>query len=214
MAHDDEGLDRRDTRALLQLYLAGDAAGANRLFERHRDTLLEAAQRHPLARAMDGRQSAEDLVDETFLRALSSGFFERFEPRGKGALRGALLTILERVVVDEWRRRKTAKRGGRERIVGLVTSTDAADPSRAAPAGREPTPTSSARAREWLARCEHILTPREWDVWCLVEVEGLTPGEVAAERDEPAATIRGVLRRARERLFETFGAAPADDSAR
>src|SRR5262245_22188671 len=82
------------TRAQLAAWLAGDAEAARALFSRHRDELLARAQSHRLMRRLKGHVTAEDMVAEVFLRALSSGLLQRFEVRGKGSLMGGLYTVL------------------------------------------------------------------------------------------------------------------------
>ena len=88
------------TREQLAAWLSGDAEAARGLFARHRDELLARAQTHRLMRPLRRHVTPEDVVDEVFLRALSSGLLTRFEDRGKGSLMGALYTVLDRVLAD------------------------------------------------------------------------------------------------------------------
>lgn len=199
------------TRDLLPRYLAGDEAAGRSLFERHRGALLHRARCHRLLGALKGELSAEDVVHETLARALSGGFLDRFEDRGPGSLLGALGRILDHVLVDECRRRGAAKRGAN----ALAYSIDGDEGSRhtmhADLASPDPTPTSQARAHELVDLCRQLLAGREAEVWQLVEIEELSPADVARRLGSTPAAVRGVLFRARAKLLKALESRPRPD---
>ena len=141
------------------------------------------------------------MAQEALCRALSSGLFQRVEDRGRGSLRNVLFRVLDRTFLDALRRQNAAKRSANElRLVGDEEGTGA-HPLAGLVDAREPTPTSTARAREWIARCQRVLTPREWAVWSAVEVEGLSPAQAAERCGIGGNAARGLLLRARTRLI-------------
>jgi len=192
------------TRDLLSRYLTGDRAAECRLFEAQRALLLQRAREHPLMRALSLHLAPEDLVGECLVRALDSRVLESFEDRGPGSLRNLLFAILDNVMKDAWRRRKAAKRGGR---LGPGVSLDAGVEGRGlslgpgALASEETTPTGAARARELLDLCKAVLSPAEWEVWRLAEVEGLDSAEVAKRIGSTAGSVRSKVRRIRGKLI-------------
>jgi len=203
VGHDPAG-SQAATRELVRLYLRGQHGPARRLFEIHRELLLKRVRSHPLARQTRTRASAEDIVSEVFVRALSSGLFDRFEDRGPGSLRNALFTVLERTLVDMLRRAGTVKRGANARPLSLdeVGTTDGtlvdAIPS------RDPNPSSLARSHELEELCRSVLEEREWRAWQLVEMEGRSSAEAAERLGSSPAAIRGLLFRARAKLVRAL----------
>ncbi|MCP3917342.1 MAG: sigma-70 family RNA polymerase sigma factor [bacterium] len=178
------------THELLQRYLVGDRIAEERLFERHRALLVDHARSHKWMRGVAMHVTPEDVVDEVFLRALSSGLLGRWSDPESGTLRKALFQITTRVLADTYRRHGTIKRGA------IAAEPDAARTLDAAPSDA-PTPTSQVRSADMIEVCRRALTEREWRVFEMRHVRGLEPGEVAAELGETPAAIRGVWRRAR-----------------
>jgi RNA polymerase sigma factor (sigma-70 family) len=192
------------TREQLAAWLAGDAEAARGLFARHRDELLARAQAHRLMRPLRRQVTPEDVVDEVFLRALSSGLFRRFEDRGKGSLMGALYTVLDRVLADQARRHfGTQKRGAGVEHVALDEALLGAGDG--APASGDPTPTSHARASDLLDICRTALPAREWEVWRLRQVESLDFGDIAGRLHLSESAVRGLHFRAKERIVTLLG---------
>jgi len=192
------------THELLQRYLVGDRVAEQKLFERHRALLVDHARNHKWMRGARIHVTPEDVVDEVFLRALSSGLLRRWADPGSGTLRKALFQITTRVLADTYRRHGTIKRG-----VG-VEPEGAAELALDAAPSEDPTPTSEVRNADMIEICRRALTEREWRVFELRHVRGLEAGEVAAELGETPAAIRGVWRRARIKA----AVALADDPAR
>lgn len=189
------------TRDLLARYLCGDHEAERSLFDRHRALLLRKARGHRLLRPIARQVLAEDIVQEVFWRALSSGMLRGFEDRGRGSLAAALTLVLERTLMDAGRRLSAQKRGGD--LAQRVSSDLSAAPSPAC--SRDPTPTSCARESELLELCRRELSPREWEVFERVELGGATREEVAASLGESAAAVRGLLFRARGKLSRALG---------
>lgn len=188
------------TRELLERYLRGDAEAERALFASQRGALSQRAAQHLKQPGLARVASADDLIDEVFLRALGSGLLTKFQDRGRGSLARTLADVLDKVVVDTWRRHGAAKRGAH--LLRGGSDALAAEPE----ARRQPllgggdTPTAQARAAELLCLCRDHLTAREWQVWRRSVVLGRTSSEIARELDSSDAAIRAVLMRARVRL--------------
>lgn len=192
------------TRDLLSRYLAGDRTAECRLFETQRALLVERAREHPLMRALAPHATPEDLVGECLVRTLDSRALDTFEDRGPGSLRNLLFAILDNVMKDACRRRQAQKRGGR---FGPAVSLEAKgwDSSRplgaSLPASSETTPTGAARAKELLELCRAVLSPAEWEVWRLAELDGLDSREVAERVGSTPGSVRSKIRRIRAKLI-------------
>jgi RNA polymerase sigma factor (sigma-70 family) len=207
---DKNGESETLTRELLERYRAGDFRAERRLFDRFRDLLISRAGSHSLLRLHARQVSPEDVVQEVMWRALSSGLLQRFEDRGQGSLEKALCVILERTIVDTARRLGAQKRGRDADSIELET-LDALPPVHSGRGalsrdGRgvfssEATPTSRARAAELFQECRALLDDNEWDVWRLVELDGLAQVEVAGLLGSTLASVRTTLFRAREKLI-------------
>jgi RNA polymerase sigma factor (sigma-70 family) len=194
------------TSALLEQYLAGDRESERRLFERHRADLVSRSRSASWMAGLRRYATPEDLVQEVFVRALSSGLLRRLEHRGSGSLRAALAKILDDVAVDTYRRHGALKRGAHLRTVplegGVATGTEGAVEL----AAEDTTPTSTAREREILELCRALLPPREWDVWWLCEVRRQSSAAVAERTGTTDAAVRGILHRARKRILRELAA--------
>jgi RNA polymerase sigma factor (sigma-70 family) len=193
------------TRELLVRYRAGDLRAERRLFERFRDVLLVRARANSLFRTHGRHVSAEDVVQEVFWRAVSSGLLQRFEDRGSGSLERALGVVLERTLVDTARRLGAQKRATEGQAVELESL--AHDDRRRGERGLvspEATPTSRARASELIQESRAQLDDNEWDVWRMVELDGIAQVEVAGLTGSTLAAVRGTLFRAREKLIRNL----------
>ena len=125
-------------------------------------------------------QAADDLVQETYLRAL--GALPRFRAAASG--RTWLLSIARRTCMDELRARDRIRR--RDRRVG-ATRRDAVVPDPAGVVG----------VRELLAR----LDVDRRTAFVLTQVSGLSYAEAARVCGCPIGTIRSRVARAREELI-------------
>jgi RNA polymerase sigma-70 factor (ECF subfamily) len=124
---------------------------------------------------------AEDLVQETFLRAYRA--FDRFRP-GTNA-RAWLLTILQRVRTDAFRRRQR-----RPSTVELQGDGPATPPSQDA----------LASGREDLERALRSLPGAFRDAVVLRDVQDLSYAEIAAALDIPVGTVMSRIHRGRALL--------------
>jgi RNA polymerase sigma-70 factor (ECF subfamily) len=145
-----------------------------------------------LCAALGDRQSADDLTQETYLRAF--GALPRFE--GRSSLRTWLLAIARRVCADALRTRK----GRRLTLVGndadleQLTAADHADPVG-----------EGAAVGDLLAR----LDADRREAFALTQLLGLRYAEAAEVVGCPVGTIRSRVARARADLICTL----AEDAA-
>lgn len=198
------------TRDLLERYLAGDRESERRLFERHRELLVTRARGHRAMAPLRYQCTAEDAVDEVFLRALSSGALSRFEDRGRGSLQSLLTTILDRTLVDIARRAAARKRDANvSGCIGDLQGERGHSVLEEAVA-RDPTPTGEVRANELLDLCRSLLDEREWRAWELVEHLGLSSVEAADRLGTTSAAVRGLLLRSRKKLIQTLDSLQPD----
>lgn len=202
----DDARGETATRDQIAGYLRGDQSAERALFDRHRRVLEAVARRHRAMPFLEHHVAVEDLANETFARALISGFFTTFEDRGPGSLRNGLVTILECVINDWCRRLGAGKRfiDTHARTLGTPPESAGRSSAHKFSASPPPSPTSEARASELLEMCRKALTPREWAVWTLSQGNGLESPEIAAALQTSSSAIRGLLRRARMRVSEAL----------
>jgi RNA polymerase sigma-70 factor (ECF subfamily) len=146
-----------------------------------------------LCAALGDRQSADDLTQETYLRAFGS--LHRFE--GRSSLRTWLLSIARRVCAD-------AVRSRRRRQLTLVRE-DADLEALGAGDGADRVGEGAAVA-DLLAR----LSPDRREAFVLTQLLGLPYAEAAEVAGCPVGTIRSRVARARADLVEALG---EDDAA-
>jgi len=142
----------------------------------------------------------EDVVQDVLARALKADLFARYEDRGPGTLGALLGVVLTHTLEDLARSLGALKHGAGEPPVSLDASEDdgAQHERLVAPA---PSPSAEVRAKDVLERSRQLLEPHEWDLWRLVEVDGLRPGDIAELTGRSPAAVRGVLFRARVKLM-------------
>lgn len=136
------------------------------------------------------RESADDLTQEVYLRALPA--LERF--RGDSSARTWLLQITRHVCADHVRR-ATRRRAGLARLVARSDRSDAIEPAR----------TGEVELDEAIA----ALTADRREALVLTQVTGLSYAEAAEVCDVPVGTIRSRVARARADLLDLL----ADDDA-
>ena len=146
-----------------------------------------------LCAALGDRQSADDLTQETYLRAF--GALHRFA--GRSSLRTWLLAIARRVCAD-------AVRAGRRRRLTLVGDVDLA--ALAADDGAD-------RVGEGVAVSDALarLDPDRREAFALTQVLGLSYAEAADVLGCPVGTIRSRVARARADLVAALSR--AEDAA-
>ncbi|MGY1844652.1 sigma-70 family RNA polymerase sigma factor [Modestobacter sp. SYSU DS0875] len=136
------------------------------------------------------RQVAEDLTQETYLRALPA--LARFE--GRSSVRTWLLSIARRVCADHLRSRK------RRRLVLIEDDADLGDLVRDAPADEVG---GTVAAQDVLDR----LDPERREAFVLTQLIGLPYAEAAEVVGCPVGTIRSRVARARADLVDALVAA-------
>lgn len=140
-----------------------------------------------LAHLTDPTQ-ADDLTQETFLRAMTS--IARFEGRSNG--RVWLLSIARRVVVDQIRS-----------AVARPRSAPGADPGLAPVVRRREVAEHGAQVELSLVKMLlEDLAPERREALVLTQMLGLSYAEAAAVCDCPVGTVRSRVARAREDLVE------------
>lgn len=168
MAEDLTGRDDSLDSSLIQRWKEGDERAATALVERHATALGRYVG------SLGERDAAEEIVQDTFVRAFSS--LESF--RGDSSLRTWLFTIARRLVVD--RRRAFRRR----RDVGSLEDVDAATEYTAL----DGLIASEAKRKVWGAVGK--LSPTQREVFLLRVNEGLSYKEIA----EVAGTTEGAAR--------------------
>lgn len=188
--------DERDPAELLAGVRRGDADAFEALAREHAPMLFRVA-----IRLCGRREDAEDLVQETLVRALPA--LRRFEGRAR------LATYLSRAMGNLWKNRLRAKK--RSRLVdwfrGRRRDDDATDPLEAMP---DPLPDAQEqleqrdRHREVRDAMERLEPVRRWTL-LLREVQDLSYEEIAAITGVPVGTVRSRLARARNDLRQILG---------
>lgn len=146
-----------------------------------------------LARTVQDRTLAEDLSQETFLRAYRA--LPTFDPNRGAKVSTWLLTIARNTALDARKKR------------GLATSElDDETPDAA-------TPESIRAARELgeaISRAAAELSNDQREVLVLAEVQGLSMEEIALVVSAPVNTVKQRLSRARERMRSLLAGWEAD----
>ena len=174
--------------ALVQATLQGKLDAFERLVDRHHAVV------HRLAVRIAGLDDADDVAQESFLRAFHR--LERF--RGEGAFRSWLLQIVHNTALNTVARRRPEPVGGAEDL----------DPGSPPPAG-EREPASTLEERERRERLELKLRDLRYEyraVLVLRDVEGLSYDEIAAVTESPIGSVKGRLHRARRQLIDILRA--------
>ena len=173
---------RPEEAELLRAFARGEEAAYLELVERHGRYL------YGVAYSLSGNPAdAEDLVQETFVAALSSTF------RGEAAVRTWLVQILVRRAA--MLRRNRGRGGG----TSDIESAPSGDPRMASVSGA-----MAADARMDLAVMLKSLTPEHREVIVLRELEGMSYDEMATSLGVPLGTIESRLYRARAELKKRF----------
>ena len=166
----------------------GDAAAFEVLYEAFRPRLFSF-----LARLSGRREVAEDLLEETWLRLVTSA-----ADLADDSCLGAWLFAVARNLHTSWRRRQALDD---ERISDLTPSWPGQAPGE--------TPFEAAARSETERRLEAALARlplRDREVLLLIAAEGFTPSEAAAMLGLTAEVLRKRLQRARERLIAEMDA--------
>ncbi len=172
-------------RLLVERTRQGDLRAFEELVDRHRAVVYRVAAR------VVGREEAEDVAQDAFLRAFHrlGGF------RGDAAFRAWLLQITHNAAVDHAVRRRDVPDS--ERMDELAEASPERDAVRL--------PAERLEAGERRARLELKLTGLRHEhrvVLVLRDLEGLPYEEIAEITETPLGTVKGRLHRARTELIE------------
>lgn len=161
--------------------VAGDATAIGQIVR------LTQADVWRFVAALAGRHEADDLTQETYLRALRAlGGFE-----GRSGLRTWLLIIARRTVVDHLRRQSVRPRS--------ADLDDWIEPAERAAARSRPGGRSSGAATE-IADLLDRLAPDRREALVLTQLVGLGYAEAADVIGCPVGTVRSRVARGREQL--------------
>jgi RNA polymerase sigma-70 factor, ECF subfamily len=172
---------------LVRAALGGDLRAFEQLVERHRDVVFRV-----IARLVDDDAEAEDLTQDTFLRA-----FHRLERyRGDAPFRSWLLRIAHNTAVTY------VTRSGR----AATHRVDAAG-EEVAGAAEAGTPADQLERRERRQRLDKKLkglARAHRTVLVLRDVEGLSYEEIARITESPVGSVKGRLHRARSEFIDVL----------
>jgi len=184
------------TAELLERIRRGDAAAFEAVAREHAPRLFRLA-----LRLSGRREDAEDLVQETLVRALPR--LGRFEGRAR------LSTYLVRALVNLWKNRLRSRK--RSRIVAWVFGSREHGEATPEPADARPSPLEQLETAERAARVRTAvaqLEPTRRLTLLLREVEMLSYEEIAVMTGVPVGTVRSRIARARDELRRRLGDGP------
>jgi RNA polymerase sigma-70 factor (ECF subfamily) len=189
----------KDGAELLAGIRRGDAAAFECVAREQAPVLFRLA-----LRLTNRREDAEDLVQETLVRALPA--LRRFEGRAK------LSTYLIRALGNQWKNRLRSRK--RSRLVEWFRGgkrDDAAGNENEAeftPADQSPSPLERLEARDRATEVRRALSRLEPNRrWALLlrEVEEMSYEQISAVTGVPVGTVRSRLARGREDLRKILG---------
>lgn len=178
--------DPLSDQTLMEAVRAGDLTAFQALYERHRRGVFTF-----LLRSVGDRPTAEDLLQETFLRV----FTRREGYRPTAAFRIWLFTIARNLLIDRFRQAR-----GHTDVNGTPALETAPSP--------DPSPLERAEARELAERLEAAvrqLPPSQREILLLSRFAGLDPHEVAEVTGASPEAVRVALHRALRRLRARLG---------
>ena len=170
----------------------GDAAAAQRLWERYFDRLVRLA-RAKLGAMPRGAADEEDVAlsaFHSFCQGAARGRFPRLDDRDN--LWRLLVTITARKALDQVRRQARQKRGGGRVLVGSAQAggeddTDGAGLEQVV--GQEPTPQFAAMVTDECRRLLVALDDETLRQVALLRMEGYSDEEIAARVDCSLRTV-------------------------
>ena len=170
----------------------GDAAAAQRLWERYFDRLVRLA-RAKLGAMPRGAADEEDVAlsaFHSFCQGAARGRFPRLDDRDN--LWRLLVTITARKALDQVRRQARQKRGGGRVLVGSAQAggeddTDGAGLEQVV--GQEPTPQFAAMVADECRRLLAALDDETLRQVALLRMEGYSDQEIAARVDCSLRTV-------------------------
>ena len=169
-----------DDGALMARSAVGDRSAFALVYERHAAPIMTF-----LAHALGDASTAEDLCQETFVRAWRAA--PRF--RRDAPLAPWLFRIARNLVGTEFRRRRVA-RAGLLGLFGRATRTDRADGADAGPAADSHAGPGSDGLARTLEAAVAALSERRRAAFVLVRMQGLSYDDAAALLDVPVGTVK------------------------
>jgi RNA polymerase sigma factor (sigma-70 family) len=165
---------------------------------------------HLAGRKLRERIEADDLVQETFLRALGSAASLPPESAGESELWRYLVHLARHVAVDASRALRARKRaGGEQRLARSDWSTAGPHESQLAARTRGPASRAAeAESLERLAAAYASLAPEHRRVIGLRQFEDLTAAQAAARMGRSEVAVHSLYRRALE-AWESAANPPA-----
>lgn len=177
--------------AALALARSGDTAALGRLLDQHR-LYLAVLARAQLARVLQAKVDASDVVQETFLEAHRD--FGQFRGESAGELAAWLRQILNRNLANQARHYRDARRRDVRREQGLVAAPgNSADGPADGPAAPISTPSQAAGRREAIDLLADALArlPDDYrEVIILRNLEELPFAEVAERMGKTVDSVK------------------------
>ena len=194
LAHYTDGMQvtmqaEHDTRMWIKRAQEGDREAFEKLFGLYRDD-VEAIVRRRLGGYLRQRIEAEDVLQETFLKAMQS--VQAYRERGPGSFLNWLRGIAENILLY-WARQ--------HQRTNLLRSGHAFR-------GSDPSPSKLARREERFDRLQqalNALSPAHREIVLLARVEGLAVKDIARRLDRSPASVKQMLWRALHKLAAGFG---------
>ena len=180
--------ENQSLRQLLESAQEGDQEAFGELARMHRND-VRAFVASRLGRAVESGIEVDDLVQDTFLKALQG--LDRFQWRGSDSLRRWLCGIAKYVIRNTLRKRSASLQG-----LSLDVKGDG------------PTPSRIARREERFDRLQEAvrqLSPDYRKVIELARIEGLKIHEIANRMNRSPGAVKQLLARALDQLKERFG---------
>lgn len=175
--------DRRSDRELLAAYAdTGEGAALAALVSRHHNTMIAAARR-----VLGPRGEIEDVAQSAWVSVV----VKAATYRGDAAVSTWLYRIAHRQAIDVLRR----ERGRRADLVGAPDQTENAQG--ASPAAREATAFEHSDTAAAIDDLMTTLPPTQREAIELVDLQGLTVPEAAAQLGVPEGTVKSRRTRAR-----------------
>lgn len=189
------------TRELVERFVEGDPGVEAELIGTIRSAILKYLPRRPLWRRLKRRVTAEDVVDEVWVRLLQGHVLEKFEWRYAGSLANEIRTILDFTLTDMNRRISAEKRGGGREPLSLEPEDPDCGGGHDAPA-KDATPSVHAWTAEARAFVRERLSEGQREVlegW----LQGFTATEIARRLEVSPRTARRAIE-AIERLYRRY----------
>ena len=177
-----------DDEGLISIVVDGDARAFASLYDRHSRAAYSLAYR-----MMNGRQAAEDLVQEAFIKVWrSAGGYQV----GRGSVRTWILSIVHNRGIDHIRSHASRRRMQDK----LEASAPTSEPSEAFAETRR------SSKRDQVREALNTLPAEQLKILELAYFSGYTHVEIAERLDLPLGTVKGRMRLGLSKLRNHFEA--------